>query len=474
MRARPPSRNESDRRADARARQRRPPAVGWRKGPSRSTTLAALRRRSRRPYTVLDRDYRPMLWREDAAPWYREAAELATVIVGNAGSGGSSARRRPPSSWWSRSWAAMEPGDLASAGRRSCRRSPSRSSTGSAPEMRSAARSATGCWRAGLSSAAALRERRRRARRVAARLLRRHANRRRGRGAPVRGLTKLAPGSGNVAMAQRPEPSAAPGTSCSTSSRRGSAAPTCTSHDGEYPARPPVTMGHEVSGVVAELGDGVDRSWRGARVVTETYFSTCGHCDWCRAGRTEPLPRAPLDRHARRRRLRAAPARPRANLHRIPDWLDAHAAAMTEPLACCCQSLLDPDRVGEGDRVLVVGPGPIGLLAAQVARAAGGDVHVRGTPRDAARLERRRSARIRDLDDRRRRRGRLRRRRRVLRPRGRDGVRARVGARAAAATSRSASPASPCAPVRPRLLQGADDHVRVTRRRRRRGSARSS
>jgi L-iditol 2-dehydrogenase len=60
---------------------------------------------------------------------------------------------------------------------------------------------------------------------------------------------------------------------------------------------------------------------------------------------------------------------------------------MTEPLACCCQSLLNPERVGTGDGVLVVGPGPIGLLAAQVARAAGGDVHVRGTPRDASRLE---------------------------------------------------------------------------------------
>jgi L-iditol 2-dehydrogenase len=59
---------------------------------------------------------------------------------------------------------------------------------------------------------------------------------------------------------------------------------------------------------------------------------------------------------------------------------------MAEPLACCCHSLLDPDRLSPGDRVLVVGPGPIGLLAAQVARAAGGEVHVRGTARDEVRL----------------------------------------------------------------------------------------
>ena len=46
-----------------------------------------------------------------------------------------------------------------------------------------------------------------------------------------------------------------------------------------------MTMGHEISGVVAELGEGVHDSWRGARVVTETYFSPCGHCVHCLSGR---------------------------------------------------------------------------------------------------------------------------------------------------------------------------------------------
>ena len=56
----------------------------------------------------------------------------------------------------------------------------------------------------------------------------------------------------------------------------------------------------------------------------------------------------------------------------MPVGLDAPAASMAEPLACVCQSLLDPPVVGAGDRVLVLGPGAIGLLAAQVARACGG------------------------------------------------------------------------------------------------------
>ena len=62
-------------------------------------------------------------------------------------------------------------------------------------------------------------------------------------------------------------------------------------------------------------------------------------------------------------------------------------AALCEPLACVCHSLLEPEpAVRAGDEVLVTGPGPVGLLAAQVARRAGGQVHVRGTPRDELRL----------------------------------------------------------------------------------------
>jgi len=203
----------------------------------------------------------------------------------------------------------------------------------------------------------------------------------------LQGVAKLAPGAGNVGLAERPEPAAAPGHVVLEVAAAGICGTDLHIEDGEFPSEPPVTMGHEVSGVVADLGEGVDEGWLGARVVTETYFSTCGECAFCRTGRTNLC--------AERRSIGSrvdggfAPLLhvPEHNLHRIPDWLDGRAASMAEPLACCCNSLLDPDRVADGDDMLVIGPGPIGLLAAQVARASGGRVHVRGTPRDAARLE---------------------------------------------------------------------------------------
>jgi L-iditol 2-dehydrogenase len=203
----------------------------------------------------------------------------------------------------------------------------------------------------------------------------------------VQGLTKLAPGRGNVALAERPEPEPAPGHVVLEVRAAGICGTDIHIHDGEFVSNPPVTMGHEVSAVVAEIGDGVDPAWRGERVVTETYFFTCGECDHCRAGRTNLCPkRRSIGSHVDGgfARLVHVPAK---NLHRIPDWLDAHAAPIAEPLACCCHSLLDPDRVVAGDEVLVIGPGPVGLLAAQVARAAGGFVHVRGTLRDELRLD---------------------------------------------------------------------------------------
>jgi L-iditol 2-dehydrogenase len=202
----------------------------------------------------------------------------------------------------------------------------------------------------------------------------------------VLGVAKVREGAGHVELVERPEPVFVPGHVVLDVVATGICGTDLHIYDGEYAARPPVTMGHEVSAVVADVGEGVDESWVGARVVTETYFSTCGRCVHCTAERTNLC----LERRSIGSFVDGGFAPrvlvPARNLHRLPDWLDGHAAAMAEPLACCCQSLLEPDRVAPGDSVLVVGPGPIGLLAAQVARAAGGTVHVRGTPRDEPRL----------------------------------------------------------------------------------------
>lgn len=202
----------------------------------------------------------------------------------------------------------------------------------------------------------------------------------------MKALVKLAPGPGNVGIAER-EP-ARPGPGQVALEVRGAGVCGTDLHieADEFRNVPPVTMGHEVSGVVAELGDGVEADWLGARVVAETYYSTCGRCDWCLDGRMNLCPERRSIGSVVDGAFAPRVVVPARNLHRIPDWLDEHAAALAEPLACVCHCLLDPPLVAPADRVLVTGPGPVGLLAAQVARASGGRVLVSGLASDEARL----------------------------------------------------------------------------------------
>jgi L-iditol 2-dehydrogenase len=187
-----------------------------------------------------------------------------------------------------------------------------------------------------------------------------------------------------VGLAERAEPSPGPGEALLEVVGAGVCGTDLHILDDEFGSRPPVTMGHEVSAVVAAVGAGVGGDWIGARVVSETYYSTCGECEWCRAGRRNLCPSRRSIGSAVDGGFAPRLVVPVRNLHRIPDWLDGHAAALIEPLACVCHCVL-PAVVAGGD-CLVTGPGPVGLLAAQVARTSGANVLVVGLVSDDVRL----------------------------------------------------------------------------------------
>ena len=156
--------------------------------------------------------------------------------------------------------------------------------------------------------------------------------------------------------------------------------------DDEFPSSPPVTMGHEVTGTVASVGSSADEHLVGSRVATETYFHYCGACEFCRDG----FPNLCAERVSIGSAVDGGFARwltvPVRSLHLLPDSVDARAGALAEPLSCVCQCLFDPDLVADGDRVLVIGPGTMGILTAQAARAAGGEVVLVGLEQDHLRL----------------------------------------------------------------------------------------
>ena len=198
---------------------------------------------------------------------------------------------------------------------------------------------------------------------------------------------KLAPGVGNLGMRAQPIRRPGPGEVVLEVLAAGICGTDLHIADDEFPSEPPVTMGHEVTGEVAELGAGVDSAWLGARVACETYYEYCMQCGFCRSGRPNLCDR----RRSIGSRVDGGFARwmtiPVRNLWRVPAHVGLHAGALAEPLACVARCMFDPAVVNAGDEVLVVGPGTMGVLTAQAARAAGGRLTVVGLPRDAARLD---------------------------------------------------------------------------------------
>jgi L-iditol 2-dehydrogenase len=201
-------------------------------------------------------------------------------------------------------------------------------------------------------------------------------------------LVKAGPGPDDIELADR-EPAALP--SSGHVRVRVAATGICGTDlhilDGSYPSHPPVTMGHEVAGVVVEVSADVDPDWIGAPVALETFFATCGGCAFCRDGRPNMCDARISIGSGVDGGFAESIIVPARNLHRLPVGMPVVAGALCEPLACVCQSLFDPTpAVSAGDRVLVIGPGAVGLLAAQVARANGAEVVLTGIDRDRVRL----------------------------------------------------------------------------------------
>jgi len=200
-------------------------------------------------------------------------------------------------------------------------------------------------------------------------------------------VRKLAGGRGNVELSQVPEPSVGPGEVIVEVAAAGICGTDVHIWLDEFATEPPVTLGHELAGTIAALGEGVNGWNIGDRVTTETYFSTCQTCIHCRRGR----PNLCTMRRSIGSREDGGFAKylrtPARNLHRIPEHLSLDVAALTEPLACVVHGVLDIARINAGDRVVITGPGPIGLLTLLVCKAAGAKVIVLGAAADQARLQ---------------------------------------------------------------------------------------
>jgi threonine 3-dehydrogenase len=130
----------------------------------------------------------------------------------------------------------------------------------------------------------------------------------------------------------------------------------------------PMVVGHEFMGEIAALGDGVEGLRVGQRVSGEGHV-TCGHCRNCKGGRREFCHNHVGVGVTRPGAFAEYVVIPAANVFPVPDHISDDLASVLDPLGNATHTALRFDLVGED--VLVTGAGPIGVMAAAIARHVG-------------------------------------------------------------------------------------------------------
>lgn len=154
-------------------------------------------------------------------------------------------------------------------------------------------------------------------------------------------------------------------------------------YDGGYEWIPiPRIMGHEYSGEVVEVGDGVQDFEVGEKVVEEPIHD-CGQCFQCKNGQPNVCQNFSITGMHRDGAYAEYVTVTPEHLHSVPDSVPLQHAAITEPTSIATRAVLEQSTTTPGDNVLVEGPGPIGVLVAAVADSLGANVLVSGLDQDA-------------------------------------------------------------------------------------------
>ena len=159
------------------------------------------------------------------------------------------------------------------------------------------------------------------------------------------------------------------------------------SADHSWPVNYPVVLGHEFGGHIAALGSRVVGWKEGDRVVSETAAIIDPNNPMSRAGlyNLDPTRKGfGYGVNGAMTRFVRVPAR---CLHRVPEKLPFEQACLTEPCCVAFNAVVENARIKPGDRVIVLGPGTIGILCAAMARLCGAEVAIVGLQADQNRLQ---------------------------------------------------------------------------------------
>lgn len=153
--------------------------------------------------------------------------------------------------------------------------------------------------------------------------------------------------------------------------------------DGYQWVSTPVVLGHELVGTVAELGEGVDGDWQGRRVVPVGIVG-CQDCATCAAGLTQICTEREVLGLSFDGGCAAYVAVPADRLVEVDTHAPALRMTLTEPMSVAGHAIGHLGQIPAGARVVVSGPGPIGLFAAWQLSQRGVDVLLTGVEQDEA------------------------------------------------------------------------------------------
>ena len=148
---------------------------------------------------------------------------------------------------------------------------------------------------------------------------------------------------------------------------------------------PPVVLGHEFSGVVLEVGEGVTMFKAGDRVTAEAPARLCNKCMYCRTGNYNHCSNRSGMGWGENGSFAKYTIIEEQLAHKIPDGISFKAGALMEPMACVAHAV-EITGIKADDTVVISGPGPNGLLMTQLVKAEGATVIVTGMGADAERL----------------------------------------------------------------------------------------
>ncbi|MCI8296294.1 MAG: alcohol dehydrogenase catalytic domain-containing protein [Lachnospiraceae bacterium] len=142
-------------------------------------------------------------------------------------------------------------------------------------------------------------------------------------------------------------------------------------YSGRHPyVKLPTTIGHELAGVVEQVGDGVEKVKVGDRVCVEPLIA-CGTCYYCQRGRYDYCEHLKLKYRTGSSGYGEFYYAEERWVHKLPEDVSFEEGALMEPFACAVHAVMKA-KVRLGDTVCVMGDGPIALMLAQLSRAAGG------------------------------------------------------------------------------------------------------